>query len=82
MKKAEQKTFETLDLYLSSFLALSGMTPRLELINGKVIFVFDVSNKLYELMRDFNSNDPVFVTDFVTMIKMMRGKMLSMRSQR
>ena len=81
MKKTEQKTFQTLNLYLSSFLQLCGISPRLELNNGKVVFVFPVSDELYKLITDYNSNQPIAITDFVTTVKMLRGQMLSMRGQ-
>ena len=82
MKKTEHKTFQTLDLYLSSYIKLNGIPLQLELNNGKVIFVFQVSDDLYKLIANYNSNQPIAVTDFVTTVKMLRGQMLSMRGQR
>jgi hypothetical protein len=39
---SETKTFSTLDLYLSAFLVLHEVTPKLENSNGKVVFSFPV----------------------------------------
>ena len=77
---AECNTFQTLDLYLSSFLSLSGVSTTLEVNNnGKVIFVFPANDDLYRLMANYNNNVNIPVTDFVTSIKTLRGQMLSMR---
>ena len=54
MAKTEQKTLQTLDLYLSAFLSLSGIPPNLELNNGKVVFTFPVCDDLYKLMMNYN----------------------------
>jgi len=81
MTETKQKTFSTLDLYLSSFLSLCGICPNLEIRNGKVIFTFFATDKLYKLMMDFNSNVSVPVADFVTTIKSLRGKMITVKGE-
>jgi hypothetical protein len=81
MAKAEKKTFQTLDIWLSSFLSLYGIHPNLELSDGKVIFVFPISDNLYKLMANYTSNMSVPVADFVTQVKVLRGQMLTMRNQ-
>lgn len=79
---AEQisKTFSTLDLYIASFLTLNNLKVKLELKSGKVVFTLPVSNELYQLLEQYNSNEGVPVADFVTTIKALRGQMLSMRN--
>jgi hypothetical protein len=79
MAKAEQRLFTTLDIYLTSFLALNGIPPTLQLNNGRVVFTFPATDQLYKLTMSFNSNVSVAVADFVTMIKTLRGQMLTMR---
>ncbi len=81
MKKKEKKEFTTLDIYLSSFLSLFGIQPELKLNHGKVIFSFPESEDLYQLMLNYNSNINIPVADFVTTVKTLRGKMLSMRER-
>lgn len=71
------KTFSTLDIYLSAYLALQNIEPELEVKNGKTVFNFEVTDKLYMLMGEFNSNILVEVADYTTKIKTLRGKMLS-----
>ena len=78
----EEKIFETLDIYLSSYLALNGIQPKIEVQNGRVTFNFIVSDELYRLTTLYNSNEPVPVADFVTNVKALRGRMLSLRGQR
>lgn len=79
---AEKKTFSTLDLYLSSFLSLSGIPPAFEVNNGKVIFTFPVSENLFKQILKYNSNISVPVADFVTTVKALRGQMLTMRANK
>lgn len=75
----ETKTFETLDIYIASFLTFNGLKPELQITNGRVIFVFPRSDDLYRLLSKYNSNANVGVADFVTVVKTLRGQMLSMK---
>ena len=79
MAKVEQRLFTTLDIYLASFLALNKIPPMLELNNGRVVFAFPATDQLYRLTMNFNSNVTVPVADFVTMVKTLRGQMLTMK---
>ena len=78
----ETKTLQILDIYMASFLSLHGIEPSLENNNGRVVFTFQVSDDLYKLMVRFNSNENIPVTSFVTTVKMLRGRMLSMRGHK
>ena len=82
MAKTEQRLFTTLDIYLASFLSLNGISPTLQLSNGRVVFVFTATDDLYKLTMDFNSNVHVPVADFVTMVKTLRGQMLTMKGNK
>jgi hypothetical protein len=73
------KVFTTLDLYLASFLSLNNLEPKLEIHGGKVLFAFEATADLYRMMTHFNENVPVPVTDFVTAVKVLRGKMLTVK---
>jgi len=77
MARSEQKIFTTLDIYLSGFLALHGISPTLETKNRRVVFTFEANDQLYRLMNFFNGNASVPVADYVTVIKTLRGKMLT-----
>jgi DUF4097 and DUF4098 domain-containing protein YvlB len=74
---AETRTINLLDIYLSSFLSLHGIEPKLETKNGKVVFTFEADDQVYKLMNLFNGNVNVPVADFVTTVKTLRGKMLT-----
>lgn len=78
-EKKTLKTFQTLDLYLSAYLTLCGIRPELQLTNGRVVFVFPQSDDLSHLIFNYNSNVTIPVAEFVTAIKKLRGKMLTMR---
>jgi len=77
-----EKTFTTLDIYLSAFLSLHNLEPSLDIKNGKVIFVFNASDDLYRVMGLFNSNQDTPCLDLITEIKTLRGKMLSAKETR
>ncbi len=70
--------YTTLDIYLSAYLQLQGLRPRLERTNNKVIFSFPVNNQLYQFLLNFNSNIDVPVADYVVTVKTLRGQMLTL----
>jgi hypothetical protein len=76
---AKRKVFGTLDIYIVSFLALHGVEATLKVQNGKVVFEFDPTDNLYQILNRYNSNENVPVADFVTSVKTCRGKMLSLK---
>lgn len=78
-KAAATKTFQTLDIYLASYFFLCGFNPSLQLNNGKVVFVFPASDDILQLATNFNSDVNVPVSSFVTLVKTLRGQMLTMR---
>ncbi len=75
----KQRDLQFLDLYLSAYLSLCGIHPKLEINNGKVVFVFPASDDLYRLMSDYNADVKIPVASFVTQVKALRGQMLTMR---
>jgi hypothetical protein len=79
MARTEQRLFTTLDIYLAGFLALNGISPKLEVRNARVVFTFEANDQLYRLMNLFNGNVNVPVADFVTIVKTLRGKMLTVK---
>ncbi len=79
MVKTKQKTLKELDINRATFYALHGVNPEFEVNNGRVVFVFPVSDEIYKLMDFYNSNVQVNVLDFVTKLKELRGKMLTLR---
>jgi hypothetical protein len=76
---ATTRNVSLLDIYLSSFLLLHGIEPQFEMKNGKVIFIFPGDDRVYRLMNLFNNNADVPVADFATIIKTLRGKMLTFK---
>ena len=82
MGTTEQKTLKVLDINQASFFTVCGIQPILELLNGRVIFKFPVTDKIYKLMDDYNSNVKIPILDFVTTLKSLRGQMLTMRGQK
>jgi Domain of unknown function (DUF5659) len=79
---ARDKRFSTLDISTAAYLELNGIQAQLENHDGRIIFVFPISDRLYELAHAYNSNALVPVADFVTALKSLRGRMLTARGQR
>lgn len=82
MAKKEEQTFQTLDIYLATFISLLGIHPNLEINNNRVVFVFPATADLYKAIKSYNSNVGVGVADFVTGLKCLRGQMLTLRDGR
>lgn len=67
------------DLWLSSFLLACGLTPTLELQNGRVVFVFPASPDLNQLIINYQSGCTVKALDYAAAAKTLRGQMLSLK---
>lgn len=76
-----QKDFTTMDVWIAGYLSLKGVEPSLENRNGKIIFTFETSNELYRLLDSFNSNELVPVNNYCQRVKILRGKLLSMKEE-
>lgn len=81
MARKDRQKFSTLDINVAAYLELNGIPTVLENQNGRVIFSFPISDRLYELAHDYNSNVAVPVADFVTALKSLRGRMLTARGR-
>jgi len=77
----KERRLSIIDINLASYLSLQGIEPTLKNQNGKIVFLFEASDDLYRLISDFNSNTLVPVADFVTRLKILRGKMMSEREK-
>jgi len=76
---AKTQNFSTLDIYLAAFLSFHKQEPLLESKAGKVIFTFQATDSLYQLMNLYNSDSQIPVATYSTQIKTLRGKMLTLR---
>lgn len=70
--------FTTLDVHLAAYLELRGIQPRLIRQGRRVIFSF-VGSEAYPLVNTFNDNENVHVSDYVSTLKALRGKMYSLK---
>ncbi|GBE37475.1 MAG TPA: hypothetical protein ENH24_00565 [Nitrospirae bacterium] len=77
------KEFTTSDLYLTSAISiLLKIKPDFIVKNNRTLFVFQVSNDLYQAMSDFNSGVAINAYDFSQMIKRMRSEMITRRDMK
>lgn len=74
-----KRTMSIIDIYASAFLLYKNIQPTLELRGNKAVFIFEASSKVYDFLDQFNSNATVDVGDYVTAVRILRGKMLSMK---
>jgi len=78
MKKANGNV-PILDIHLSSFLSLHGISPEFTKQGTRVVFEFPANREVSDLMRAYNENPSVPVLDFVHHLRKLRSQMLANR---
>jgi len=73
------KKFQTLDLYLASYLSLRGHAPAFVRKGTRVVFEFPASDEVYRVAAEYNGNPDVELLDFISEIRKNRSHMLSGR---
>ncbi len=68
-----------LDIYLTSFLSLHGISPQFTKQGSRIVFEFPASKEVNQLTRAYNENPSVHVLDFVHHLRRIRSQMLSAR---
>lgn len=74
------KKFTTLDISLAAFFEVRGVPADLEFFKERVIFAFPADDLLYTLLREFNTNAAVNITDYVSTLRALKGKLLAMKN--
>jgi len=75
------KEFVSSDLYLSAAISiLLQIQPTFRVENGRTLFVFEVSDRLYRAMSDYNSGIELNALEFVQVLKRLKSEMLMRRS--
>ncbi len=78
----QQKSFISGDIWEASFLAYRGLSPNLEFRNGRVFFLFFISNELYQSLSDFNSSDvSVNLAQYIDAHKRLKTSMMRLRDE-
>lgn len=78
MDEKGQREFGTIDIWLSSFLKLHGLSPELRLHKGKVLFVFPGDDTTYRLIAEFNTNTEL--VDYIGEVKILKSAMFSLKA--
>jgi len=78
MKRSNGKV-PILDIHLSSFLSLHGISPQFIKQGTRVVFEFPQSREVNDLTRSYNENPSVPVLDFVHHLRKLRSQMLANR---
>jgi len=73
--------FPIMDIYLASFLLLHGIQPELTAQGNKIVFQFPVSNKVYKLCSQYNSNQSIPILDFVSVLRRLKSQMINMKGE-
>jgi hypothetical protein len=77
----KEKEFITADVYLSSAIAiLLNTQPNFKVENKKTLFVFPISDDLYEAMNSYNSGIAINICEYVETLKKMRAEMVMRRN--
>lgn len=77
----KQREFASADVYLSAALTVFlGSSPDFRVENNRTLFVFPLTDKLYEALEAYNNGRPVNALEYGMVIRRLRGEMLSRRS--
>lgn len=75
-----EKNFDTADGYLASAITLLlKHFPDYKLQNGKILFVFPISDDLYRAMSAYNGGAEVNVFEYAQTLKRLRAEMFMRR---
>lgn len=76
------KKFLTPDVYLSAAICLQLKTwPEFQVDDGRVKFVFPVSDKLHKAIFAFNDGTPLNVLEYSTTLRRLKSEMFSRRDR-
>lgn len=67
------------DIYLSAYLDYRGAEPILIKENTRVIFHFANNQQTLKLLAEYNTNPSIPLMDYVSHLRKLRSKMISMR---
>ncbi len=74
-----ERFYTTLDAYQAGFLTLRRFHSKLIDQNGKIVFVFDLSDELLQALADYNTGAVVEASRFAFAIKTLKSQIHSMR---
>jgi hypothetical protein len=77
--KQFKKVFTTLDSYISGYLTLKGFIPELIGQDGKIVFVFNSSDALYQAIADYNNGAIVSASQLALVVKTLKSQIHSLR---
>jgi len=63
------------DLTLAAFLLVRQIQPTIEVIRGRVVFVYEISDDLYKGMNDYNNGAQAPAVDLFSAYRELRTKM-------
>lgn len=78
MGKAKNK-LPVFDIHAAAYLEFKSISPELIMQGTRVVFEFEASEKVYQLLREYQSNPSVSILDYVNVLRRLRARMLSMR---
>lgn len=79
-KKGQRaETYTTLDAYQAGWLTLKGHSPKLINQNGKVVFVFILTDTLLKDLADYNNGAVVEASRFAFAVKTLKSQIDSLR---
>lgn len=69
------------DINTACFLELNHIPAELTIQGTRVVFEFDSTDEVYKLLHEYQNNPPVPVLDYVSALRRLRSKMLTMRNE-
>lgn len=78
----EPRKLPLYDINLTAFLKLHNVPIELRKVASRVVFEIPATDEAYRLMEAYQENPPVSVLDFVSVLRELRGRMVSHRDPR
>lgn len=73
------KVYTSLDAYLAGFLTLKGFIPKLIEQGNKVVFSFEISDKFFKTLAEYNNGAKVEALRLAVAVKSLKSQIFSLR---
>jgi hypothetical protein len=79
--KMKKEQYTTMDAYQTAFLSTRGFIPRLISEGTKIVFGFDLTDKLMTALSEYNGGELVRANEFVITIKLLKSRVFAMKRE-
>ena len=69
------------DIHVASYLEMKGVSPQLVMRSGKIVFEFELSDAVFDLLREYEQNTPIPILNYVGVLRRLRSRMFYLKNQ-